>query len=103
MRRAGAGKGATSSHTAAVQRTPARTPTTRPNIHDETPLPDRPVAPATVAMFPDSAHSLYWPRDVARYNMEALVFLSSGWLKTACVLLALFWCVRRPELACAFS
>jgi hypothetical protein len=44
-------------------------------------------------MFPDSAHSLYWPPDVARYNMDALVFLSSGWLKTACVLLALFWYV----------
>ncbi|KAK3201892.1 hypothetical protein GRF29_164g998331 [Pseudopithomyces chartarum] len=46
-------------------------------------------------MFPDSTHSLYWPRDVARYNMEALVFLSSGWLKTACVLLALFWVAFR--------
>ncbi|KAL1612634.1 hypothetical protein SLS60_000863 [Paraconiothyrium brasiliense] len=46
-------------------------------------------------MFPDTAHSLYWPPDVARYNMEALVFLSSGWLKTACVLLALFWVAFR--------
>ena len=54
-------------------------------------------------MFPDSTHSLYWPRDVARYNMEALVFLSSGWLKTACVLLALFWCVpARPDLSSRF-
>ncbi|KAF2677781.1 hypothetical protein K458DRAFT_349576 [Lentithecium fluviatile CBS 122367] len=44
-------------------------------------------------MFPDTAHSLYWPPHVARHNMEALVFLSSGWMKTACVLLALFWCV----------
>ncbi|KAF1966658.1 hypothetical protein BU23DRAFT_517729 [Bimuria novae-zelandiae CBS 107.79] len=46
-------------------------------------------------MFPDTAHSLYWPKHVARYNMEALVFLSSGWLKTACVLLALFWVAFR--------
>ena len=44
-------------------------------------------------MFPESAHALYWPPQVARYNVEALVFLSSGWLKTAFVLLALFWYV----------
>ncbi|CAI6339856.1 unnamed protein product [Periconia digitata] len=37
----------------------------------------------------------YWPPDVARYNMEGLVFLSSGWLKTACVLFALFWVAFR--------
>lgn len=48
-----------------------------------------------VAMFPDTAHSLYWPKDVTSYNVEALVFLSSGWLKTACVLLALFWVAFR--------
>ena len=34
---------------------------------------------------------LFWPPDVARYNMEGLVFVSSAWLKTACVVLALFW------------
>jgi len=49
--------------------------------------------PRLAAMFSESAHSLYWPPQVARHNMEALVFLSSGWLKTACVVLALFWCV----------
>jgi hypothetical protein len=43
------------------------------------------------AMLPESQHALYWAPDVARYNMEMLVFLSSGWLKTACVLSALFW------------
>jgi hypothetical protein len=42
-------------------------------------------------MLPESQHALYWAPDVARYNMEMLVFLSSGWLKTACVLSALFW------------
>lgn len=57
------------------------------------PLHTRPALPARVAMFPDSAHSLSWPPQVVRYNMEAVVFLSSGWLKTAFVLLALFWCV----------
>jgi hypothetical protein len=50
-------------------------------------------------MFSDAAHSLHWPPDVARYNMEALVFLSSGWLKTACVLLALFWYVRHAMMS----
>ncbi|PVH92255.1 hypothetical protein DM02DRAFT_620051 [Periconia macrospinosa] len=38
---------------------------------------------------------LFWPPDVARYNIEGLVFLSSGWLKTACVVLALFWVAFR--------
>jgi len=51
-------------------------------------------------MFPDATHSLYWPPHVARYNMEALVFLSSGWMKTAFVLLALFWCALLPKIAC---
>ncbi|KAF9731179.1 hypothetical protein PMIN03_005721 [Paraphaeosphaeria minitans] len=46
-------------------------------------------------MFPDSAQSLYWPPHVVRYNMDTLVFLSSGWLKTACVLLALIWVAFR--------
>lgn len=44
-----------------------------------------------VTMFSDPSSSLYWPPDVARYNMEALLFLSSGWLRTACVVAALFW------------
>lgn len=39
--------------------------------------------------------SLYWPPDVARYNVEKLVFLSSGWLRTACILSALFWVAFR--------
>ncbi|KAF2865116.1 hypothetical protein BDV95DRAFT_612904 [Massariosphaeria phaeospora] len=39
--------------------------------------------------------ALYWAPDVARYNMEALVFLSSGWLRTACILSALVWLVFR--------
>lgn len=38
-----------------------------------------------------SQTALYWPPDVARYNMESLAHLSSDWLKTACVLSALFW------------
>ena len=44
-----------------------------------------------VTMFSDPSSALYWPPDVARYNMEALLFLSSGWLRTACVVAALFW------------
>lgn len=35
--------------------------------------------------------SLYWPPDVAGYNMEAVLYLSSGWMTTACVVFALFW------------
>lgn len=42
-------------------------------------------------MFSDPATSLYWPPDVARYDMETLLFSSSGWLRTACIVLALFW------------
>lgn len=42
-------------------------------------------------MFSDPASSLYWPPDVARYDMETLLFSSSGWLRTACIVLALFW------------
>jgi hypothetical protein len=37
--------------------------------------------------------SLYWPPDVARYNMEAVIHSSSGWLRTACIVFALFWYV----------
>ncbi|RYO54166.1 hypothetical protein AA0113_g9278 [Alternaria arborescens] len=39
--------------------------------------------------------SLYWPPDVARYDMEALLFSSSGWLRTACIVSALFWVAFR--------
>ncbi|KAF2127860.1 hypothetical protein P153DRAFT_318881 [Dothidotthia symphoricarpi CBS 119687] len=46
-------------------------------------------------MFSDPATSLYWPPDVARYNMETLLFSSSGWLRTACVVCALFWVAFR--------
>lgn len=43
-------------------------------------------------MFSDPAASLYWPPDVARYgDMETLLFSSSSWLRTACIVLALFW------------
>jgi hypothetical protein len=37
--------------------------------------------------------SLYWPPDVARYSMESVLYSSSGWLRTACIVFALFWCV----------
>lgn len=47
------------------------------------------------AMFSDPATSLYWPPDVARYDMETLLFSSSGWLRTACIVLALFWVAFR--------
>ncbi|KAF2006648.1 hypothetical protein P154DRAFT_517697 [Amniculicola lignicola CBS 123094] len=51
---------------------------------------------AAAPMLSDSPNALYhWPPDVLHYNMEALVFLSSGWLKTACVLSALFWVAYR--------
>lgn len=43
-------------------------------------------------MFSDPATALHWPPDVARYDMETLLFASSGWLRTACIVLALFWC-----------
>ncbi|KAF2661982.1 hypothetical protein K491DRAFT_773551 [Lophiostoma macrostomum CBS 122681] len=42
-----------------------------------------------------SQHALSWPAHVTRYKMENLVFLSSDWLKTACVLSALFWVAFR--------
>ncbi|KAF2638239.1 hypothetical protein P280DRAFT_431400 [Massarina eburnea CBS 473.64] len=47
--------------------------------------------------FPESAHLpvFSWSPHVARYNMEALVLHSSGWLKTGFVLLALFWVAFR--------
>jgi hypothetical protein len=45
-----------------------------------------PAEPSTM-----SQNALYWPPDMVRYNMESLIFLSSDWMKTACVLSALFW------------
>ncbi|KAF2732696.1 hypothetical protein EJ04DRAFT_578222 [Polyplosphaeria fusca] len=49
-------------------------------------------------MLPEPHNALYRylsSPHVARYNMEALVYLSSGWLKTFCVLSALFWLAFR--------
>ncbi|KAL6708885.1 hypothetical protein ACN47E_002292 [Coniothyrium glycines] len=46
-------------------------------------------------MFSVSSSPLYWPPHVARYNVEALVFSSSGWLRTACIVSALFWVAFR--------
>jgi hypothetical protein len=37
--------------------------------------------------------SLYWPPDVAHYSMETVLYSSSGWLRTACIVFALFWWV----------
>ncbi|KAF1943585.1 hypothetical protein EJ02DRAFT_131229 [Clathrospora elynae] len=54
-----------------------------------------PATPDTVTMFAEPSASLYWPPDVARHSMEALVFASSGWLRTACIVSALFWVVFR--------
>ncbi|KAF2476114.1 uncharacterized protein BDR25DRAFT_300911 [Lindgomyces ingoldianus] len=39
--------------------------------------------------------ALYWHPHVTHYNMEAFVFVSSGWLKTFFVLSALFWVAYR--------
>lgn len=46
------------------------------------------------AMSAEPLSSLYWPPDVARYNMEAVLHSSSGWLRTACIVFALFWYVH---------
>lgn len=46
---------------------------------------------AALVMLSEPQNALYWPPDVAPYSMEGLVFFSSGWLRTACVLSALFW------------
>lgn len=62
--------------------------------HDDTQAGDA-CASGLPAMSSDPLASLYWPPDVARYNMEALLFLSSAWLRTACVLSALFWVAFR--------
>lgn len=45
----------------------------------------------SVKMLSEPSSSLYWPPDVARYDMEALLFSSSGLLRTACIVSALFW------------
>lgn len=66
--------------------------------HDTTP-PEKTLPILAVAMFSDPATSLYWPPDVARYDMETLLFSSSGWLRTACIVLALFWYGRRCTTA----
>lgn len=42
-------------------------------------------------MSSDPLSSLYWPPDVARYNMESVLYSSSAWLRTACIVFALFW------------
>ncbi|KAF2030569.1 hypothetical protein EK21DRAFT_111883 [Setomelanomma holmii] len=46
-------------------------------------------------MSPGPLSSLYWPPDVARYNVEALFYSSSGWLRTTCIVFALFWVAFR--------
>jgi hypothetical protein len=46
-------------------------------------------------MLSEPSSSLYWPPDVARYDMEALLFSSSGLLRTACIVSALFWVAFR--------
>ncbi|KAF2177694.1 hypothetical protein K469DRAFT_719622 [Zopfia rhizophila CBS 207.26] len=46
-------------------------------------------------MLSEPSYSLYLHPDVAHYSMEGMVFLSSGWLKTFCVLSALFWVAYR--------
>ncbi|KAH8704374.1 hypothetical protein GQ44DRAFT_692609 [Phaeosphaeriaceae sp. PMI808] len=39
--------------------------------------------------------SLNWPPDLARYNMETVLYSSSGWMRTACIVFALFWLAFR--------
>ncbi|RAR03446.1 fibronectin type iii [Stemphylium lycopersici] len=51
--------------------------------------------PDHVAMFSEPASALYWPPHAARYNMDALLFSSSAWLRTACIVSALFWVAFR--------
>ncbi|OAK97501.1 hypothetical protein IQ06DRAFT_295849 [Phaeosphaeriaceae sp. SRC1lsM3a] len=46
-------------------------------------------------MSSDPLSSLYWPPDVARYNMESVLYSSSAWLRTACIVFALFWVAFR--------
>ncbi|KAF2820172.1 hypothetical protein CC86DRAFT_374411 [Ophiobolus disseminans] len=38
---------------------------------------------------------LYWPPDVAGYNMESVLYSSSGWMRAACIVFALFWVAFR--------
>jgi hypothetical protein len=43
-------------------------------------------------MLSDYPYALYWNPDVVvNYGMDGSVFYSAGWMKTACVCLALFW------------
>ncbi|KAH7112459.1 hypothetical protein B0J11DRAFT_542382 [Dendryphion nanum] len=46
-------------------------------------------------MLSDPHSALSWPPDVVPYSIEGLVFLSSGWLRTACIVSALFWVAYR--------
>ncbi|KAF1835289.1 hypothetical protein BDW02DRAFT_548497 [Decorospora gaudefroyi] len=50
---------------------------------------------ATAKMFSEPSSPLYWPSHVAPYNMETLLFSSSAWLRTACIVSALFWVAFR--------
>ncbi|OCL12244.1 hypothetical protein AOQ84DRAFT_312544 [Glonium stellatum] len=42
-------------------------------------------------MLSEHHHTLYWHPDAAHVTMEGLVFYSSGWLKTVCIVTAFFW------------
>ena len=44
-------------------------------------------------MLSEPSYAIYWHPDVVHYNMEGIIFYSTGWLKTVCVLTALFWSV----------
>ncbi|ORY14137.1 hypothetical protein BCR34DRAFT_560705 [Clohesyomyces aquaticus] len=62
-------------------------------------LPIYPLAAVALAapmLLSEPQYALYWHPHVAHYaNMEALVFVSSGWLKTFFVLSALLWVAYR--------
>jgi hypothetical protein len=47
-----------------------------------------------VTMSSEPLSSLYWPPDVAGYSMESMLYSSSGWMRTACIVFALFWCAQ---------
>jgi hypothetical protein len=46
-------------------------------------------------MLSEPSYAIYWHPDVVHYNMEGIIFYSTGWLKTVCVLTALFWVAWR--------
>ncbi|KAF2197816.1 hypothetical protein GQ43DRAFT_402278 [Delitschia confertaspora ATCC 74209] len=47
-------------------------------------------------MLSEPAYAIYWHPNVAHYNMDTIAFYySAGWLKTFCVVLALFWVAYR--------